>query len=96
MSDMLTEEKLEIIEQAQEIADEELCGDVRHTEILCWDDDDFRVAVLHGMGGVREKILYRSNGSQIYPGEKFLHIVETVNVSSESSILDMKNVSADD
>lgn len=81
MSDRLSREKRAIIKQAQDMAEERLSGDTRFTEVTLWDDGDFKVAVIYGREGFREKIVYRSNESDLYPGECFIHEVETIDVA---------------
>jgi len=90
MTDKLTSEKSSVIDRAQEIAEEKLRGDSRVTKVTLWDDDDFKVEVIHGYGEFREKILWRSSGSEVYPSQEFLYIVDTIHCSEEGSIVKME------
>lgn len=72
--DALTGDAILKVNEAQEVADEELLGEDRYTEVLLWEDGDFRISVFHGFDTPIEKeahhgerIVYKeSRGDFIY------------------------------
>lgn len=55
MSDELTRNKNMIIDSAQDLADDYLLGDTRYTEVILWEDKDFKVDVIHGFDCPKEE-----------------------------------------
>lgn len=92
MSDEITWKKKDVISRAQELAESELSGDSRYTNVKLWDDGDFMVEVIHGHGEYREKIVWRSSESCFYPAETFMYIVDTIDCTNEGTIVEMEGL----
>lgn len=94
-NDALTAEKLSAIERVQDVADEHLRGGSRTTNIILWDDGDFRVDVVHGYDDVREKIVWRSSTSAFFEGGEFTYLLDTVDCSEEQTTLERRVLDID-
>lgn len=71
--DSVTSKTIRRVNKAQRLADEWLLGDDRYTELVLWDDGDFRVEVFHGFDSPKsvyshgERISYKeSDGDFTY------------------------------
>lgn len=84
MNERMNQPKLVVIEEAQRIANDRFGQDAaKTTDVLLWDDGDFKVTVKHGNGETREKIVYRSSDSDLFDGECFYYVEDEVTQSQE-------------
>jgi hypothetical protein len=85
----ITEEHQAIVQEAEALAEEEFSGTETTIELRLWDDGDFCVEVTHGRksDGVREKIVWRSSKSHLFPAETFVYLEDDVQQSCEWDLL---------
>ena len=84
----ITEEHQTIVQEVESLAEEKLSGTDTTTELTLWDDGDFCVEVTHGRrDGIREKIIWRSSESYLYPAETFVYQEDDVRRSCEWDIV---------
>jgi hypothetical protein len=94
MSEKMNQTKLVMIDEAQRIANDKFGKDAaKTTNILLWDDGDFKVTVRHGNGETREKIVYRSSGSDRLDGDCFYYIEDEVTECEEMIVYDSNKLS---
>jgi hypothetical protein len=81
-----------IITEAEAHAEREFSGTDSTTDLTLWDDGDFIVQVTHGNGDFRERIIWRSSESELYPAETFIYIEDDVIHSCEWEVRKRKEL----